>query len=245
MALVFALGLVIWAMQKAARPQTWAWLFGGAQLVAVDDSEEDTDIDTRRPPAPLPAGVIQITPPSNSASPTSTGLFPGVDPAWLATLRDDTVFRADETSAWYGMLAAMQAATSAQLTEQGQGAVGFTQLYQQPDAYRGKLVRLQGTVKRCHYIEARDNPQKIPGYYQCWFWPTGSTNPVVLYCLTVPDDFPQGMSINEWVEVDGLFYKRWAYRAVDTIRIAPLVIAKRPAWQPSSADSAPTQGTSP
>ena len=60
LALVFALGLVIWAMQKAARPQTWAWLFGGAQLVAVDDSEEDTDIDTRRPPAPLPVGVIQI-----------------------------------------------------------------------------------------------------------------------------------------------------------------------------------------
>ena len=35
----------------------------------------------------------------------------------------------------------------------------------------------------------------------------------------------------------GYFFKRWAYAATDTVRIAPLVLALEPIWKPRPAGS--------
>jgi hypothetical protein len=40
-------------------------------------------------------------------------------------------------------------------------------------------------------------------------------------------------SLDEDVEVTGYFFKNWAYRAQDGTRVAPLLLAKSPRWQPS------------
>jgi len=37
--------------------------------------------------------------------------------------------------------------------------------------------------------------------------------------------------------VVGYFFKRWAYAATDTVRIAPLVLALEPVWKPRPAGS--------
>ena len=240
LALVLTLGFVIFAMRKAAQPQTWHWLFGDtlAQRAAENGKPtEDETIDTRRPAeATLPTGVFRTrreeTPPDARSEKQVDTLFPGIDPSWLSALRDDTVFRSTEVDAWYVMLAVVRDASSDQFAVHSVGMVGFTQLYRQPDAYRGKAVELSGVVKRCHRIKAHDNPHDIQDYYRCWLWPQGSVNPVVVYSLTIPQQFPTGMSINEDVSVEGLFYKRWAYKAVEDIRVAPLVIARTLAWEP-------------
>jgi len=39
------------------------------------------------------------------------------------------------------------------------------------------------------------------------------------------------------VDVVGYFFKRWAYAATDTVRIAPLVLALEPVWKPQPAAS--------
>jgi hypothetical protein len=46
------------------------------------------------------------------------------------------------------------------------------------------------------------------------------------------------MKIHESVDVVGYFFKRWAYAATDTVRIAPLVLALEPIWKPRPAGSA-------
>ena len=38
--------------------------------------------------------------------------------------------------------------------------------------------------------------------------------------------------LNEDVEFTGYFFKRWAYRAKDGTRLAPLVLARAPVWTP-------------
>ena len=48
---------------------------------------------------------------------------------------------------------------------------------------------------------------------------------------------PHGMKISEQVDVVGYFFKRWAYAATDTVRIAPLVLALEPIWKPRPPDS--------
>ena len=38
------------------------------------------------------------------------------------------------------------------------------------------------------------------------------------------------MAIEEQVELDGFFFKRWPYAATDTVRSAPVVLAKSIRW---------------
>jgi hypothetical protein len=62
--------------------------------------------------------------------------------------------------------------------------------------------------------------------------------PIVVYFLRLPVGMPHGMKISEPVEVVGYFFKRWAYAATDTVRLAPSVLALEPIWKPRPAGTA-------
>jgi len=42
------------------------------------------------------------------------------------------------------------------------------------------------------------------------------------------------MSVSEDVEITGFFFKRWAYKAEDSLRTAPTLLAKTVDWQQRS-----------
>jgi hypothetical protein len=54
----------------------------------------------------------------------------------------------------------------------------------------------------------------------------------------LPDGFPRGMEIAEEAEITGFYFKRWAYKAVDSMRTAPTLAARTVRWQ--KASEAPT-----
>jgi hypothetical protein len=164
-----------------------------------------------------------------------------LDRLFLEAVVDNTVFRPGESDAWFRLLEQADRATDYELSAAAEPAT-FLQLYQQPEAYRGRPVTVRGTVRLVQHYPAPENLYGIHEYYALWLIPPGTSSPVVVYCLRLPEGFPQPhatrgarQSWNEDVEVSGYFFKRWAYRAVDRTRLAPLVLAKAPRWERRAA----------
>jgi hypothetical protein len=258
--MVMTLGLVVFLMFQAAKPSTWAWLWagarGGATQNATQREETPAYYDTRvRPTSPqrLPLDTF-LSPAEKTAKGDAEGeFFPGVEPSLLAEVRDHTVFRAAESEAWFHLLGVLQEADEAALEKESLGPVGFIQLYEQPDTYRGKLITLHGAARRAFDLQAPPNDYGIEKYYQIWLNPDGGPNsPVVIYALDLPDDFPSSRvpgsnkprNIYEPIEVTGFFYKNWAYGTGTQILSAPLLAAKTIDWKPPVlAERQPTRAT--
>lgn len=163
----------------------------------------------------------------------------------LATLRDNSVFRSVERHAWFRLLEKLDRTSLEQLQTDSTGRVGFVQLFDQPDEYRGKLITVRGTAHLAYRVRAPKNLYGIDHYCVFWLAPGGGPNsPICVYALDTPGGFPAlkdkdrdraTTTINEDVEFTGYFFKRWAYQAQDGLRIAPLVLAKTPHWTPTVA----------
>jgi hypothetical protein len=247
LSLVFTLLLVIFLMFEAAKPANWQWMWqlGGAVEEAAAD--EAADIDTRLPPPasePVPADVFLSTvaedADTESRQVVEPNVLPGVAELDLDRLQDDTVFRGVESPLWYGVLGALDEIDAKTLESNSLGSVGFTQLFRQTDQYRGRTVTVSGTVRRAFPLQAGQNETRIESYWQCWLQPDGSPNPIVVYSLAMPDEFPQGMSLRERVDFTGVVYKRWAYAAQEGTRTAPLILAKAPVWTKATPAPAKT-----
>lgn len=157
----------------------------------------------------------------------------GASASSLASVRDDTVFRADDEEAWFQIWMTLRSSDAEALRRSDARAVSFIELFGQPRSFRGRLVRFKGTVHRLQQVAAPRNDYGITGYWQAWVEPDGGPeSPIVVYFLRLPEGMPHGMQIREPVEVVGYFFKRWAYEAKDTLRRAPLVMALEPGWAP-------------
>lgn len=154
------------------------------------------------------------------------------DAADLAIVRDDTVFRSDDRRAWFAIWKRLQGEAAGASLLRGR-EVTFAQVFSQPKSFRGRMVRVEGTIRRLQEVSAPTNTLGIASYWQAWIEPAGGpASPFVVYFLTVPPGTPTGMRVDIPVVVDGVFFKRWAYQASDAIRLAPLLMAVEPRFPP-------------
>lgn len=192
---------------------------------------EPPQIDTRLSgplaDATVPDAVLIETAPEPVAEEDRQPL--AASPESLSQVRDDTVFRSGDRDAWFEIWQTLR--------DQGPPSpsavrrVSFSELYGQPRSFRGRAVGIAGTLHRLERVEAPANDLGITGYWQGWLEPEeGPASPVVVYFLDIPAGMPEGLSIDERVDVAGYFFKRWAYAAKDTVRTAPLVMAAAPRW---------------
>ena len=196
----------------------------------VDTTMEDVPTD----PALADAVVIA----ADSELPPGDADEYGASVHSLAQVRDDTVFRGAEEEAWFQIWMTLRSADTRSLARSSVRRVSFTELFGQPRSYRGRLVRFRGTLHRLEKLTAPANDYNIKDYWQGWLEPEGGpVSPIVVYFLRLPEGMPHGMKISEQVDVVGYFFKRWAYAATDTVRIAPLVLALEPIWKPRPAGS--------
>ena len=237
--LVMLLGLIVMAAVKARDPDNYRWFLAlggtGSGQSVEDPGEAPVPVDTRVHLVPQ-AGVI----PGTFVSPgvtvdseeTSSRYFPGVKPSYLSSIRDNSPFGSDERDAWFHLFELLGKTDPAELREASTGRVTFIQLFRQPNEYRGELVTIRGTVVQVHRLPAPDNDHDIDGYYQTWIRPADNRHyPIVAYLLELPDRFPTGTEISAEVEITGFFFKRWAYQAQDTLRSAPVVLARSIEWK--------------
>jgi hypothetical protein len=154
------------------------------------------------------------------------------DAADLALVRDDTVFRSADQRAWFAIWKQLQSDDATASKTRGK-EVTFAQLFSQPKSFRGRLVRVAGTIRRLQEVPAPSNALGIKTYWQAWLEPAGGpASPIVVYFLSVPPKTPSGMRVDIPAVVDGVFFKRWAYQASDAIRLAPLLMATEPRFPP-------------
>ncbi len=159
----------------------------------------------------------------------------------LSKVRDDTVFRESDKEAWFAIWSTLRESDPGELRRLAGPAKGFTELFAQPRSFRGKPVRIRGTLRRLQRVEAGSNTLDIDAYWQGWLDPEGGPpSPIVVYFLSVPVSIHPGQRLVEPVEVVGYFFKRWAYQATDTIRTAPLVMALEPTPLTPSRPREPT-----
>lgn len=239
LALMTSAGLVLVLVSLAAEPDRWDWMFSSAHRGHhATDATVPFAPDTR-----LIASSDKTDAPGTFVAPLD-GLptdvvakhdlfFPGVRTDYLQTVRDDTVFRNAESDAWFHLFDLLAVTDDQTLAKASTGKITFRQLYQQPRAYRGRVVTLSGTVRGAREIEAPRNAYGIKKYWQLSIEPTGEPGQlVVAYSLTLPGKFPIGDRINERVTLQGFFFKRWAYPAADAVRTAPLMLTRTVEWKP-------------
>lgn len=176
-------------------------------------------------------------PPTPDAQ-TSVGLvaesnyLPGISVQLLSSIEDNTVMRAKENEAWLTMLSILKQRTQDELVSLSTAHVGFSQLYRQTDTYRGKLVTVEGFVRRLEEIQPRENDAGIDQLFRWIVQPNGGANsPLVIYSLEKPTAFTVGDDLSNYCQFTGFYFKNWAYGAGDGTRIAPLLLAKTATWE--------------
>lgn len=153
-------------------------------------------------------------------------------------VRDDTVFRGAEHETFYRLLAQLSRRAPDSLRAASQGRAGFLPLSQQMDSYRGQVVTVEGIARRALAVKAEPNDFGIDKLFQVWIRPVDTAaGPIVVYCLDLPGGFPLGNDIEAPVELDAVAFKRWAYRATDGTRTAPLLLARTLRWDATPSGS--------
>jgi hypothetical protein len=76
------------------------------------------------------------------------------------------------------------------------------------------------------------NGQKL---HELWFFTDDSQhNPTVIVTPSLPDEFPRNADVVDSVTVTGCLFKMYVYGSQDANRIAPLLLAGRIEWNPTS-----------
>lgn len=163
----------------------------------------------------------------------------GIDQDRLAGIRDNTFFRDEETEAWFYLLDRVGRETPTR-----QSTVGYAQLANQPDVYRGKWVRIVGTAKRVEKVTPAKNDYGIESLYRVIVSPEGSgVWPITVYLRKAPTSGAASVPLNETIElpisVDGYFFKNLSYRWEKGLGITPVVLGNQVA-NPAVANSVAT-----
>lgn len=246
---VLMLGLVLMLILEARNPNHYAWLSAGGDPKA-DGSVDDRRIDTRvfSPPEDEIPGVFLSPGPGGRSEPAPSRYFAGVDPSYLDAIRDNRPLGVSEWDAWLHCFDVLQRADEAALRSAATRDVGYLQLLEQSKEYRGELVTTTGVIRRAHPAKTPRNEYGLADYYQTWLWPNDHPeDPIVVWCLHLPDRFPLGMEIEEDAEVTGFYFKLWAYKSADgTVRRAPMLLARTIHWhrRPEVTRAPPTDRSS-
>ncbi|PHS03405.1 MAG: hypothetical protein COA78_18070 [Blastopirellula sp.] len=253
MMLVFTLMFVIVLMYEASKPKNWNWFFNrgqenpSAELAPIDPTgAQVNEINTLLPRKAVEAesgieGEFRIVKeePKTRLTPYTMNQhgdkaeaewLPGIEPDYYQKVEDDTFFILKDRDAWQNTFQVLRDTDQEDLEKAKALPAQFAQLHLQPTQYRGKLVELDGTIRRVVKASTQENDLGIPHYWQLWLFSDRHTSPIVIYALELPEDFPQGETIYQPVSLRGVFFKRWAYSAKGGTMTAPLVLAKQIQW---------------
>lgn len=201
----------------------WLTRSAGPPTPQVGEPLIDTRIESFADSRPA-AGTVVIAP-SDGATPSSSGGALAASAEALARVRDVAFFRSADHAAWSEICGTLRA-------EAGDPArppapeVALGELLSMPRSYRGRPVRLRGTLRRLEQLDPPAGAREVGRYWQGWLEPAvGPAAPLIVHLLELPAGMPTGLAIREPVVIDGYFLKTAAYRAADGVRVAPLILA--------------------
>lgn len=133
-----------------------------------------------------------------------------------------------EMDAYWRLMAWSRTEPLADLEEQARREIPFTQLWEQPERYRGQPIRLRLHVRRVLEYDAPENPYGITKCYEAWGWTEESS--AFPYVVVFPER-PEGLSIGEEKSSEivfvGYFLKIMSYAdKLGKTRGAPLLVGR-------------------
>jgi hypothetical protein len=218
--LLIVLGLIY---ARARDPQTWRWLAHDAQAGA-DERElipaEKPEADQKEPSKPketIVAGPTDLDPEEADAA---KKLF--------AAVSDKARLDVAEMPAYWRLLKWARAQSFDELAKRAQRNVLYTQLWEQPDRYRGQPLRLRLHIKRVvQWEKVASNPAGVDHVYEVWGWTEDSKS--YPYCAVV-SELPPGMQVGDDIAAEGVFVgyflKFMTYEAFEKTRVAPLLLGR-------------------
>jgi len=214
----------------ASKPQSWRWLetqsdasagsedraFEGALAqagLAPDDKNDATSA-----PAATETVVPAPTDLDKAEWEKSAKLFEAVS--------DKTALAPEEMSAYWRCMKWARAQPFAEMEHRAARDVAYTRFFEQPEKYRGHLVRLRLHILRILDWDAHENSAGVKHVYEAWGW-TDQSN--ALY-VTVFSELPAEMKLGEGKQEEGLFVgyflKDLGYQAFNRNRAAPLLVGR-------------------
>lgn len=211
---------------EPAKPQT-----ADANRITIDPSALRPDENRFAPPSETspfgtqPEARIDIETAADLTIPKSD----------LKSVRDHTLgVRASEIPSYYATLKFARELSPIDMQEKARD-IPYTMLMAEPWLHRGKLVSIEGRLRRLVPIPANANQVGVDQLYDAWvFTKDSGSSPVHVVCSAVPADLqPANLYSNNPPEVklSGYFFKTQGYQSVGdgkreaTLHIAPLVLA--------------------
>lgn len=249
MMLVGALGLVLVLIMRASDPNTWSWIVppeGGSQVEADRSAPEITREDVRVERKAVAAdngieGEFRIAADRRPVTPYTLGskgykedepddADQWASPEALAAVEDNCPFRANGFEAWKQIRDRLNAATPAEIASAKAPSVQFGQLFQQSDLYRGQLVTVKGTVRRCVQVPPNKLDDESGEMWQLWLFGGSDNFPMVVYCLDLPEGFPVAEQMAQRVTIRAVYFKKWVHPAKGGATTSPLLLARSFEW---------------
>lgn len=239
--LVGLLALVLVAMNLAADPENWRWMF--PREAAPRDQKPQPSLEEVSfgvqldDPDALPPDVFRSEPDGENERPAAPAAQPDpencrdvrIDPELLSDVRDNTLgVRRSESDEFYMVLAQARDVPARCLREAARDDVAFPVLMTDSEHFRGVPVTVTGEIRRLNPVDASANPFGMERFYEAWlFTPDSGDNPYRIVTASVPEGLPQGDITDEVrVRATGYFFKREGYAAQGGLHTAPLLIGK-------------------
>ena len=251
-----ALLVVMIAIKIVSKPSFWAWMFPGGGTVGQQSQTEqprptnaEIDFNIRLDDGRKLAPDEFIVPPDPELLTHKNSDFNAkhrfqIDARLLDSVRDNTLnIRRDELPAYYSLLAKARDLPPGEMEQVAERDVAFAVLMHQPRHYRGKLVTIEGDVKRLLPFDAGKNEHGLKKLWEVWLLtPDSGINPYRVVCTEIPPGIPQGETTKQRVviRVTGYFFKKEGYasRGGAGTHAAPLLLAGQIRWIPTK----PTTG---
>lgn len=212
---VFAVAVLWMLYGRLKDPATWRVLF---------DMKDDVPVAAEQVP------VLQQAPAAEVVVPGPNDL----DEAEVAAAQemfqlvtDKSPLAPREMHAYWRLLTWSRTMPLAELQRRALQDVAYTELWEQPERFRGKPIMLRLHVRRVRKYDAPSNPQELSHMYEAWGWTDESRSyPFVVVFSECPEGLPVGTDVRAEVVVVGYFLKVMKYTAFDSARGAPLLVGR-------------------
>jgi hypothetical protein len=219
--LLLALAVLVVIYDRARDPATWVWMTGDQALADVGAE------------AGAPAGSQvpeTIVPGPNDTDPAAVAEMEEL----LKAVRDRRPLEGREMFAYWKLMEWSRTQPMAEIEQRAQKDVAFTQLWEQPEKFRGKPVRMRMHVRRViKWDGAPKNPLGLKDVYEAWAWTDESKSfPYLVVFPELPPGLPVGSDVQGEIVFVGYFLKIMAYEATDKQRGTPLFVGRARAAGP-------------
>jgi hypothetical protein len=161
-----------------------------------------------------------------------------IPPSYLAAIRDDKELPKDpgdaEMDAYFLMLLYANRTSPEAFARAADAntAVGYAQLYSEPEEHHGEVVRVVGRLLRVRRFTPPPMARQggVRDYYEGWMMMPGD-KPVCVAFTELPPGLKPDEAINRSAVFCGYFFKKYRYTANETAatkkyRLAPLLIGR-------------------